>query len=525
MKSLICLIIGALYFCSFAKAQLVAEFETNRGTFYVNMDYVNAPLACANFVLLSGKGDDVWESPLGAASPTSSLYSYTAESDAPRLQLNLRYVAAGIGSPERYEIYQQNTYLGSVGIAASGGGVHQDLTGYERFEMKQIEFNPNKYQIRFKYRRPWIDSRFQFVRPAPMFENIPITRVEQGKRFFSGSFTNNDFEHPGYQFQDENIRVSGNPNNPYGTVFNSAWILAMDSRGPNTNGSRFFITAVPEPAWNGEYTPIGVVQQNAGRQVVQNIVNSATHDNGVPNEPMVIRSISFTYAGGALAFFESYHQGFLPGFIEPIPLEIKRDGGVLSLVTPLRPRSQTIVYTGEDLLNYQPGLLQAQPFDITEPPTSEIFQVTQKRFYKAYATSLPNWPSEDIDFHNARYYFKVNSDNASGTVVMDFHVDGGGGITATYSAQTVTEQFVLDGEPNTVVTNGSGTAIVTYDHSPGPYKGKMTLLVTSGPLEMDEFTLNFESLPGLPIVRSFSALKSDTGPFYLGYSGHYQKLN
>ena len=132
MKSLICLIFGTLYFCSFAKAQLVAEFDTNRGTFYVNMDYVNAPLACANFVLLSGKGDDVWESPLGAASPTSSRYSYTAESDAPRLQLNLRYVAAGIGSPERYEIYQQNTYLGSVGIAASGGGVHQDITGYER---------------------------------------------------------------------------------------------------------------------------------------------------------------------------------------------------------------------------------------------------------------------------------------------------------------------------------------------------------------------------------------------------------
>lgn len=522
-------VIIALLMAQVVRAQLVAEFETNRGTFFVNMDYVNAPLACANFVLLSGKGDDVWETPLGAPSVTSSLYSATPESDAPRLQLNVRYVGAGPGSPDRYEIYQQNTYLGAVGVFPGIGGVHQDITGFERFELKKIRSSPNQYQIRFKYPRPWIDARFQFIREAPMFRNIPITRIERGRRFFSGSFTNSDFEHPGYQFQDENIRVSGNPDNPYGTVFNSAWILAMDSRGPNTNGSRFFITAVPEPNWNGQYTPIGVVQQNAGRNVILDIVNSSTHDGGIPDEPLVIRSISFTRSGlGAISFFESFHQDRLPGIIEPIPLDIERKDGVLNLITPIRPQSQTMIYKGEDLYNWQPGLLESQPFDISEPPVSEIFEVSQKRFFKGYSTWLPTWASREIDFTNARYFFKVNSDNATGTVVMDFVVDPFfQTMTVVYSVDTVTEQFVLGGPPNVVVSRGSGTAIASYDHSIGPYKGKLNLLVTSGPLQLDEFTLNFESIPTteLVVVRSFSALKSDTGPFYLGYSGHYQKLN
>jgi len=284
-----------------ARAQLIADFVTTQGNFSVDLDYENAPLACANFVLLSGKGADVWETPLGAPSFTSTLYNTVAESDAVRLRLNVRLVAEDPeipGTTARYDIYQQNTYLGSVSTFPNSFGVLLDITGENRFEMRQIQFSPNKFQIRFNYRRQWVDSRFQTIREAPMFRSIPITRVEQGKRFFSGSFTNNDFENPGYHFQDESIRAPLNLNNPYGNYFNSAWILAMDSTAKNTNGSRFFITSSADASWNGRYTPFGVVLQNIGRQVVIDIANSATNASGVPNEPMFILSISFRRGGG-----------------------------------------------------------------------------------------------------------------------------------------------------------------------------------------------------------------------------------
>ena len=247
-----------------------------------------------------------------------------------------------------------------------------DITGENRFELKQIESNPNKYQIRFNYRRQWLDSRTQTIREAPMYHNIPITRVERGKRFFSGSFTNNDFDNPGYQFQDESIRIAGDLNDPYGSVFNSAWILAMDSTGTNTNGSRFFITSAADRSWNGRYTPIGVVQQNIGRQVVLNITDSAVDGAGVPNETMYINSISFRRGGSAAAFFESYHQGFLPGFISSIPLTFERRNEAFSLITPIRPRSQTVIYSSLDLKTFQAGGILNQPLLISEPPATDL---------------------------------------------------------------------------------------------------------------------------------------------------------
>ncbi len=42
-------------------------------------------------------------------------------------------------------------------------------------------------------------------------------------------------------------------------VFDSAGILAMANRGPNTNGSQFFITTAPTPWLNGHYTIFGKI--------------------------------------------------------------------------------------------------------------------------------------------------------------------------------------------------------------------------------------------------------------------------
>ena len=55
---------------------------------------------------------------------------------------------------------------------------------------------------------------------------------------------------PGYLFETE---IST------GLRFDQPGMLAMDNDGPDTNGSRFFITLDSNAQWNGQYTIFGQV--------------------------------------------------------------------------------------------------------------------------------------------------------------------------------------------------------------------------------------------------------------------------
>jgi peptidylprolyl isomerase len=61
-------------------------------------------------------------------------------------------------------------------------------------------------------------------------------------------------------------------------VFDRPYLLAMANRGPDTNGSQFFITVAPTPWLNGGYTIFGEVVK--GQEVVDKISNVATSKPG-----------------------------------------------------------------------------------------------------------------------------------------------------------------------------------------------------------------------------------------------------
>jgi len=61
-------------------------------------------------------------------------------------------------------------------------------------------------------------------------------------------------------------------------TFNRPYLLAMANRGPDTNGSQFFITVAPTPWLNGGYTIFGEVVK--GKEVVDKISNVATSKPG-----------------------------------------------------------------------------------------------------------------------------------------------------------------------------------------------------------------------------------------------------
>src|ERR671922_1068039 len=87
---------------------------------------------------------------------------------------------------------------------------------------------------------------------------------------------------PGYEFEDEINRHK---------VVRGA--LAMANRGPDTNGSQFFIVTVDAAPWlDGKHTVFG--QVTSGMDVVDALEALPTDARDRPREPAVIETVGFS---------------------------------------------------------------------------------------------------------------------------------------------------------------------------------------------------------------------------------------
>jgi cyclophilin family peptidyl-prolyl cis-trans isomerase len=137
------------------------------------------------------------------------------------------------GSPKQYSaappmtIDKNKQYTATVKMADGGEFV--------------IQLYPDKAPITV--------NSFVFLARQGFFNGVTFHRVLEGFMAQGGDPTGTGMGGPGYQFVNEDSDLK----------FDQPGVVAMANAGRDTNGSQFFITFVPTPQLNGDYTIFGQV--------------------------------------------------------------------------------------------------------------------------------------------------------------------------------------------------------------------------------------------------------------------------
>ncbi len=132
--------------------------------------------------------------------------------------------------------------------------------------------------------KEWLDPNIGEKVKANLYDGTIFHRVIPGFMIQGGDPLGSGMGGPGYNFADE---FHGELN------FDKPYLLAMANAGPNTNGSRFFIT-VAATAWlNRKHSIFGEVKDAASQKVVDAIAAVKTGANDKPVQAVKINSISF----------------------------------------------------------------------------------------------------------------------------------------------------------------------------------------------------------------------------------------
>ena len=134
----------------------------------------------------------------------------------------------------------------------------------------------------FAKEAPKTVNNFVFLAKEGFYDDVLFHRVIPGFMIQTGDPEGTGRGGPGYTFENEN-KDSQRTFKP-GT-------LAMANRGPDTNGSQFFINDADSPWLKADtYTIFGQVSE--GLDVVKQIANSPRDASDRPNDPIHIKTIT-----------------------------------------------------------------------------------------------------------------------------------------------------------------------------------------------------------------------------------------
>jgi len=128
--------------------------------------------------------------------------------------------------------------------------------------------------------KEWEDPETGETKTTPLYDDIPVHRVIDDFMLQMGDPTGTGKGGPGYTFDDEfhpELRHDG------------AGIVSMANRGPNTNGSQFFITLGAQPHLDDKHAVFGKVID--GMDVVEDIGSAQTDRQDKPKSQILLESV------------------------------------------------------------------------------------------------------------------------------------------------------------------------------------------------------------------------------------------
>jgi peptidyl-prolyl cis-trans isomerase A (cyclophilin A) len=129
--------------------------------------------------------------------------------------------------------------------------------------------------------KEWEHPETGETKEEPLYDEVEFHRVIEGFMLQVGDPTGTGRGGPGYTFDDEfhdDLR------------HDSAGTVSMANRGPNTNGSQFFITLDATPHLDGDHAVFGQVID--GMSVVRKIGGVDTDAGDTPEHTVLLESVT-----------------------------------------------------------------------------------------------------------------------------------------------------------------------------------------------------------------------------------------